>query len=382
MKRMTILPAIALLCSACAGTGDVKLVSPEEREWLLSGEVLDGRPMDKATLPEERILYLTPEMRRFARHAVSGYGGRERITALVSALIDKAGLALRYDSQATFTAEEVYRTGRANCLSFTHLFIAMARYLDMDAQYNEVDVPPIWDMRRGNTLVLNKHINAMVTRQQRFRHVIDLNAEEYEAHYEQRNIHDSLAVAQHYNNKAMAYLVDKDFERALRYLVKAISMDPGVSYLWNNLGSLYRRAGRSNAAELAYKVALSENQEDLVAMSNVARLYRDAGELALAAHYEARAEAYRMKNPYYLYNLARQAIMEKDYKTAMKYTREAIKRNDREHRFYFLLGIILQRSGDEVEAYAHFNRALELSSDKAQQARYRLKMDRLSAVNT
>ena len=382
MIRQSYLLVIFLFVSGCATIGNISSLSQDQVEWLLSGRALDGNEIDHKNLPDERILYLSPEMRRYAEHAVSGYEGRDRVTALVSALIGNSGLGLRYDAHATFTAEEVFAHGSANCLSFTNLFIAMARYVDMDAQYNEVDVPPIWDMRSNNTLVLNKHINAMVTRQQRFRHVIDLNSEEYEQHYEQRNIDDSMALAQHYNNKAMGYLIKNEFTEALRYMVKAIEVEPGVSFLWNNLGSLYRRAGNREAAELSYRAAIDNNEDDLVAMSNIARLYRDNGNLELALYYEEKAEEYRMQNPYFLYNIAQKAFVQRDYDSAREHIEDAIGRYDKEHRFFFLLGAILERTGQHQEAYAHFNKALELSSNHDQQARYRRKMDRLNDNNS
>ncbi len=382
MVRLVYLLLGIVLLGGCATTGNITSLTHEQVDWLLSGRALDGVEIDWQDLPEERILYLNPEMRRYAEHAVDGYEGRDRVTALVSALIGSSGLALSYDAHATYTAEEVFEHGRANCLSFTNLFIAMARYVDMDAQYNEVDVPPIWDMRSNNTLVLNKHINAMVTRQQRFRHVIDLNAEEYEQHYEQRNIDDSLALAQHYNNKAMGYLMDSDYSEALRYMVKAIEIEPGISFLWNNLGSLYRRAGNRQAAELSYIAAIDSNEDDLVAMSNMARLYRDSGKIELALYYEEKAEAYRMQNPYFLYNIAQKAFIQRDYDSALAHIDDAIGRYDKEHRFFFLKGAILERTGSNQEAYTHFNKALELSSNHAQQARYRRKMDRLNDSNS
>ena len=382
MKRLSCLVIACLVFTGCASTGNISSLSHAQVEWLLSGDALDDVDIDRSRLPHERILYLSPEMRKYAEFAVDGYEGRDRVTALVSALIGKNGLGLSYDARATYTAEEVFENGRANCLSFTNLFIAMARYVDMDAQYNEVDVPPIWDLRSNNTLVLNKHINAMVTRQYRFRHVIDLNSEEYEQHYEQRNIEDSLALAQHYNNKAMGYLIENNYAEALRYLVTAIDLEPRVSFLWNNLGSLYRRAGNQQAAELSYRAAIDNNSEDLVAISNVARLYRESGQLELALYFEEKAEVFRMQNPYFLYNIAQKAFVQRDYESAREHVEEAISRYNKEHRFFFLLGAILERTGNTQQAYAQFNKALELSSDNAQQARYRQKMDRLNDSNT
>ena len=381
MNRMISLLLLPLLCGACLSPVKIQTTSFEQRQWLLSGEALPGVATEELALEDERVLYVTKEMQDFAREAVEGLSGRERITGLLQALVHPSGLNLQYDSEASFTAEEVFSEGRANCLSFTNIFIAMGRYLDMDVQYNEVDVPPIWDLRSGNTMVLNKHINAMVTRIGS-RHVVDLNIEEYEPYYEQRYIDDRLAVAQHYNNKAMAYLVEQDYAQALRFMRKALFMEPGVSYLWNNLGSMYRRAGNLKAAELSYLAAIEADEDDLVALSNAARLYRDIGNTELATHFSNKAHAFRMQNPYFIFGMAQMAFLENDYETAQEHVSEAISLNDQEHRFYFLQGAIYEKTGMPKLASDNFNKALELSGDKKQQARYRSKMHRLAAAKS
>ncbi len=382
MKRIFCLLIVSLLSSACTSPGYVKNITAEDRRWLLSGEALPTAELTDFTVPEESVLYLTREMQHFAEAAVSGYKGRDKVKALIESLLFPSGLDLQYDAKASFTAEETFRYGRANCLSFTHIFVAMARHVGMDVQYNEVDVPPIWDIRQRNTLVLNKHVNAMVIRSGSIRHVVDLNVEEFELHYEQRNISDQLAVAQHYNNKAMGHLVSGEYVNALQYMVKALGLAPEVSYLWNNLGSLYRRSGNLKAAELSYLIALTEDSGDLVAISNVARLYEETGNDELATYYRKKAHYFRMRNPYFLYNLAQQAFANRDYARAEEIAKKAIHRYDKEHRFYFLLGAVYQQMGNSRFAHINFSKALELSDSHEQQAKYRNKMDRISQVSS
>ncbi len=382
MKRIFYLLMLTLLCTACTAPGNLKKVSAQDRRWLLGGEALAGVKAQGFVVPEEKVLYLSRDMQKFAEKAVDGFKGRDKVTALLRSILYPSGLDLKYDAQATYTAEEAYRYGRANCLSFTHLFTAMARHVNMNVQYNEVDVPPIWDLRKGKTLVLNKHVNALVTRRDKVRHVVDLNLEEFELYYAQRTISDQLAIAQHYNNKAMGYLVAGEYVDALRYLVKAINLQPEVSYFWNNLGSLYRRAGNLQAAEKAYLTALSENSGDLTAYSNLARYYKETGDEKLAAYFEQKAHYYRMQNPYYVYGLSQQAFVEKDYELALKYAMKAIHQYDKEHRFYFLLGAIYQSIGNTERAIVNFDKALELSGDHEQQSRYRNKMDRLLSLGS
>ncbi len=148
------------------------------------------------------------------------------------------------------------------------------------------------------------------------------------------------------------------------------------------MGSLYRRAGNIKAAEIAYLVALSENSDDLIAMSNLARLYDTTGKVALAEYYENKAHKYRMQNPYFLYGLAQSAFSDGDYLLAAEHAKASIDRYNKEHRFYFLLGAIYEKMGERKLAGVNFKKALDLSDDREQQARYRNKMDRLAAVSS
>jgi tetratricopeptide (TPR) repeat protein len=382
IKRTFCVLILAVMFSACSTLAPIDKITADEKRWLLSGEALPIKGEQEIVLPDEDILELTDEMRKFAELAVSGYSGKAKLKALLGSILSPSGLYLQYDAGASFTAQETFRFGKANCLSFTNMFITMARHVDLEVMYNEVDVPPIWDMRQTNTLVLNKHVNAVVIRLGKIRQVVDLAMEEFEPTYEQRYISDELAIAQHYNNKAMKYLASGQHVDAFRYLAKALSIEPTVSYFWSNLGSIYRRAGNLDAAEMAYRVALTENPGNFVAISNASRLYEEIGQYELAGQYEKRAHYFRMRNPYYRYGLAQKAFLKKDYELARKHTKAAIHHHDKEHRFYFLLGAIYQRTGDSKLATDNFSKALELSFDDEQQAKYRRKIDILFSMDS
>lgn len=55
----------------------------------------------------------------------------------------------------------------------------------------------------------------------------------------------------------------------------------------------------------------------------------------------------------------------------------AIRRYKKEHRFYFLQGVIYKAMNVQKLADASFNKALEFSCDQEQQERYRRKLDKL-----
>jgi Flp pilus assembly protein TadD len=333
-------------------------------------------------VPADAVLSLTPEMKRFAEDAVEGYGNdRHRIKALLTALVSPGLRGIVYDASATLTPAETFRQARANCLSFTTLYVLLARHVGLRAQFNEVDLPPIWDMHGPETLLLYKHINALVRPAHDRRQVVDLDMEEYDTSYPQRTIPDSLAEAQYYNNRAMEHMFAGDLVLAQRYMAKALSIDRRVSYFWGNLGSLYWRAGDLRAAELAFRKARQVHPVDAAAISNAARLYAQLGRVELARQLEEQVANHRRRNPYYRYQQGLDAFVEGDYESARNHARAAIDSHEGEHRFHFLLGAVYDRLGDHERARNSFDRALELTSDDKQLALYRRKIDTLRSAH-
>lgn len=378
--RSLLIIALCLVLAACGGIPVAGRVPPEQRAALLEGRSLrpDGTPL---VLPDDTVMSLSPEMARFAEQAVDGiHSERARIRALTAALISPALLGINYDAGATLTAEQTFRTARANCLSFTTLLVLMARHVGLEARFNEVDVPPIWDMQSEETLVLYRHVNALLKTDRGGRQVVDLDTEQYDTSFRQRAISDRLAIAQYFNNRAMEYLFDGQIAEAHRYLAKAVEVDGHASYFWSNLGAVYERAGDRVAAEQAYRIALEIDPGDLVAMGNAARLYAAMGRSELAAELEARTQRYRMRNPYYRYRLGVRAYLAGDFESARREAQAAVGMHRQEHRFHFLLGVAYRELGDLERARASFDEAVTLTSDDRQIRRYRHKVDMLMSA--
>jgi tetratricopeptide (TPR) repeat protein len=372
---------IAVLLGGCGTLPAEVAVSEPDETWLLRGEGVPGIEPGGPALPEDRVLELSEPMKRFAEAAVAlHYSPEGKLRALLNALVTPDGLGLRYDDNATFSAEETFRRARANCLSFTALIVPMLRHVGVQAYFNEVDVPPVWGIQDTETLVLYRHINAKLGPRSKPRQVVDINLDEYDVSFRQRIIPDRLAEAQYYNNRAMELLFEDRLGESYRYLVKALTLDDEVSYFWSNLGALYRRLGRLDAAEAAYGRAMRSDPSDLVAVSNAARLYAELGQTERAAELERKAQYFRERNPYYHYQQALHAFVESDYALARQHVSAALRDHEQEHRFHFLMGAIQRQLGDRRGAAASFSRAVELAADPDQAERYRRKIELLSAV--
>ena len=329
-------------------------------------------------MPEEDIFGLTGEMKHFADRAVShAWKEDDKIFALLNAIVSPDKLALKFDASQTFTARETFEKRRANCLSFTILIVSMLNYLGIHADYNEVDIPPVWDLQNNNTFILNQHVNAIVMLPGGRRKALDINMPEYSLYYPQRKVDERLIEALFYNNRGIEFLLSGDVVQAFRYTRKAIDLAPELPIVWTNLATLYRNQGKFNDAEVAIRIALEIKPNNLIAISTAERNYRDLHEMELSRLFLQRAEAFREKNPYYRYTLARNEVLSGEYDAALKNINAAIKMNKFEHRFFFLQGVIYTILKEQQLAGDSFRKALQLASDPRQRDKYRHKLDML-----
>ena len=141
------------------------------------------------------------------------------------------------------------------------------------------------------------------------------------------------------------------------------------------MGILHRREKLSAFAEAAYSRALEIDHFNPVAMSNLASLYDEAGLTQKAEQYRDWVRSHRMKNPYYRYYLARDAVAEGDYRTAIDHLKYAIRHRENESRFYSLLSVSYLMSGDKRAAERWMRKAEELAVQEADREKYHHKLE-------
>ena len=162
IMRILIIAASAFLAVACAGPGlKDDTVSVTERS-LLSGEALFGKAVETTSIPDPGMFVLDDEMRAFVAEHVDGTrAARERMRRLLSAMIESGLMSLDYDDAKTKTARQTFHDRVGNCMSFTALFVALAREADLEVTFQTVEVPPIW-YADSDLVILNNHVNALV----------------------------------------------------------------------------------------------------------------------------------------------------------------------------------------------------------------------------
>jgi len=335
------------------------------------------------------ILEVTPEMTAFLdRHVDDGMNENSKIRALLFAMTGEDTFELVYDD-TTRTAQETFRDQHGNCLSFTNMFVAMARHMGLDASYQEVDIPPDWSSA-GHAFLLSEHVNVYVNMRHGSTRIIDFNTRvvdfyihELESTYERRVISDQRARAHYFNNIGVEQMLLRgDTLLALANFRESIRADESFASAWTNLGTLHRRDGYTAHAEAAYLKALEADPSNLVAMSNLANLYEEEGHPQFAEMYQGRVESHRMQNPYYRFHLASQAFVNGDYRGSINHLKYAIRKRKDEDRFYSLMSLNYLMSGDRAAADAWMKKAEEVAKKDSDKQRYHHKLDLLTSGDT
>ncbi|MEZ5565673.1 MAG: transglutaminase domain-containing protein [Gammaproteobacteria bacterium] len=374
-----LLAAAALLAAGCTTRlpVDDPLLQPQaiSPQRLLAGAPLTGG-VEPNSVPLADILGLNDEMRRFVTdHVPAESGSQWRLRALLRALLEDAGYTIEYEDR-TYTAAEAFRLRRANCLGFTNMFVALAREAGLTVHFQEVDVPPDWSQNAAG-LVQSRHVNTLVVAEDGSERVVDFNMADFRTSYDRRMISDARAAAHFYNNDGVDRMAAGDRLAALQYFRMAIDADGSFAPVWINLGALYSRAGYPAWAEAAWLHTLTLAPHEYVAMSNLERLYRDAGRSAAADKLAARIKHFRNANPYYRYQLAEQAFSRGDYRKAIAHLRFAVQKKPNEDRFYALMGLAWLREGDADRAQRWMARAEAVAQDDELKNHYHGKLERL-----
>jgi Flp pilus assembly protein TadD len=212
--------------------------------------------------------------------------------------------------------------------------------------------------------------------------VVDFNIGDFKTSYEMWRISDTRALAHYYNNVGVERMQAGDTAAAVSCFRSAIlANERGFSPAWTNLGTLYLRNGHTAHAEAAYLQALKTGEWDLVAMSNLARLYERLGDRERAAAYQSRVIHHRRLNPYYRYQLALKAYLVQDWAAAIGHLKYAIRKRPKEDQFYFTLGLCYYQKGDMQAAQRWLARAQEVAATDPVKRRYASKIDNLLRAN-
>lgn len=354
--------------------------------WTLAALLAAAPPPAVGTAPAplpapEQIMAVPPDLQALleARVLRRAHSRQKRLELLVDFVFDPDGLGLQYDLAATRTVEETFRSRAGNCLSFTLLFVALARQAGLYANVQEVGQVLVW-YQEGDLTYDAGHVNARLRLGAEER-TIDFDTNVLLARAGPKRISDRRALAHFYNNLGSDRLAAGDHVAATAALERALDLAPDFAPAWNNLGVLHARDGRADEAERAYLASLKLDRSNAPSLSNLVNLYERAGDSRQAQHYLHRLERARRADPFHQFMLAVHAEQRGDYHEAVSRYRRAIRLDGEAHPFHFGLARAYFLLGDTRRAQHALLLARALGKDDSTRNRYQAKLDSLRRLS-
>src|SRR4029077_302201 len=113
-----------------------------------------------------------------------------RVIRLLAAMRQRGLFSLEYNEAVTQTVSGTFHEHRGNCLSFTMLFIALAREAGLHARYQLLDVPPQWNLD-SDLVVIANHVNAVINSKTDKDLVVDFNKTNFRGDFVTHRIDDA-----------------------------------------------------------------------------------------------------------------------------------------------------------------------------------------------
>jgi len=341
--------------------------------------ILLAGPLPEAALPDTNPLEISPEMEQFVASQIGfGLAPKQRLQLLVSAIFQDKEMNFTY-SPVSRSASETFSHRNGNCLSFTLMFIAMARYLNLDAQFCEVHIPPAFT-KRGESVVLIQHLKPVVFIAGQA-YAVDLFPAIIPIGLGGQIVPDKRGFAHYFGNQGIAELGNGNFTLADSCFKKALELDATAFSAWINMGTAQFRAGNMAEAENCYHKALALSPKNPAAMNNLANVFEHTGRSEEARRLKKKVQKFQEKNPYYHFDLGMQAFKQGNYQKALDHYEQATRLNSLDPAFYFEIARIYDKLGKPKQVLENLKLALKFSSQSEDKLRYEEKLAAMKNSN-
>lgn len=306
---------------------------------------------------------INQEMKEWADEKIRGSAGlapSTRLEILQRAFFAQGEFEFEYDQARTLNAQEAFVARHGNCMSFTSLFIALSRSLDMPTFLLSVKRQPEV-IRDEGLVVVNRHVVAGFRAPNKV-YIYDFYVTDTSPYISQRVIDDVEASAIYHTNIGGYAIRIDDLDEAERNLELAIILAPRFAPAWVNLGVTRSRLGNVEGAFDAFQRALEVEAGNSSALVNLAKLYREQGRDD-EADTAMRAAAEGTRNPFTLIAMADAEMTRGRFDEARQYLRRARWWYGKEAEVHLALARLARLEGEEEKAAKHLQRASELRTE-------------------
>jgi Tfp pilus assembly protein PilF len=297
-KPLALVLAVAVVGGGCATTGSAN--RSEADRWISEAKA--------SGLELQNPLVLTPDVRNRVHERV-GYDGSEkaRLMKLVRFVSDSPpdGLAFRYQTQQSLTAEQAFFARQGDCMSYANLFVALARLLDTEVRFVRItQLPVTWEA--GGRFFESSHMAVAHGRESAWDRslLVDFgnvhSAPWRFALYD--DVSDEVAFVLFQNNIAVEKMVAGDVTTAERMLRFLRERAPSVPEVHNNLALVLLQSGRVTEALTILQEAVERFPHYRPVYANAVQAAHRAGNEQLAVALEAKGKELLEDEPSWNFN--------------------------------------------------------------------------------
>lgn len=299
---------------------------------------------------------------------------------LISFIFDADRLNLQYGEGSTLTAAQAFSARSANCMSFTNLFIALARERGLRAYYKEVIDFSSYD-RAGELVRHNRHMIAAVLLDGR---IFDFDFEPGRAKRYKRTrlVSDERGFAHFFNNLGAEAFAAGEQQRARLLFEHALALDGNFVPAQINLGLFYRRNEEPEKAIALYRAALKRQPRNFSALANLTRLYQETGREQDAEKVFGSMRSIFNRNPYFHFQMGDWAMSAGRFEEARGHFRRAADLGHRDPLFHHGLARAAFALGEEEAARRHLAEATALARKPEWKDRYSAKLELLVSLRS
>jgi Flp pilus assembly protein TadD len=272
---------LAILLAAAFGTTGCSILSSRDPVFLSPEEwtsALRERGVEPAGTPNP--LDTTDEIRAFAREVAGAGSMFDRLSRIQAAMFDRSMFTIDQESPETLTAAESFQRRRGNCVSFTNLFLAMARSLGIQLQAGLV-VQRESSEKKDDLVLVYTHMVAVVRFVKGFA-IYDFFAASERRGAEIRLLDDMALTGILVSNRGVTALRAHDYPLALARFEASVRLAPQFTGGWGNLGLVRWKMGDAAGALEAYRQALAIDPHQPTVLHDLAAMYQVQGKFESA----------------------------------------------------------------------------------------------------
>lgn len=377
MNRFVKLALVLIIATLFGCAHKAIVIDSDQYQHLL----IDSAFVKPINLPEAQNVFVLSKQQQAWLHSHINRESKKSITMqLIDNVLKKDYGAFDYDNSYTRTASETLANKQGNCLSLVIMTAAMAKYLDIPFQIQDIQSAPLWD-RHGGLFLLNGHVNIKLMKVKGDQFLtkdyvtLDFLPQGTRRTMRKKAINNNLLGAMYFNNLAADAMVLGDWHRAYWLLSQSIDNAPSYSEAWNSLAVVYRHNNQERLAEETYHHAMLLAPSNMNVISNLALLLQSQNRLEEWAVYAKMIALSQFKNPYRYFDQARNESEKLNHIKAIRLYKKAIRIAPYNDQFYFAVYQSYLKINKPDKARHYLKLAYKQSTTEKDRRRYNMKLN-------